>query len=122
MMDALRLTSPWPIPADAQTISEHKKGYQQVKYCWHDDGWYYTARYHTPLPTATLITSPSWQLSRVHPGKGFGQDHAPRLEQTRVGQQWISTAQVRYAARQYSLHRATTKQIKMLRLSHQPVK
>lgn len=115
----LRRQSPWPIPTNATVEHEHKRGYQQVKYSWLQDGWRYTARFHTPLPTATLITTASWQLTRVRPGKGFGPDHAPRLEQTQVGDHWVPTSVVRYAARQYNLGQATAKQVKLLQMSHQ---
>lgn len=117
-MDDLRANSPWVIPADADVERQHKDGYDQVKYSWSTDGWRYTVRYHTQLPTATLITYPSWQMTRVHPGKGFGADHAARVDQTRLLGKWVPTRMVRYAALQYQKGQATAQQINMLKQSH----
>lgn len=116
----LRKDAPWPIPATAQQISDHRRGYHQVSFHWQTNGWRYTARWHEPLPTATLITYPSWQLSRINPGKGFGPHAHHRREETRVGDGWLPTRQVRYCARCLQEGTATTAQINILKQSHVP--
>lgn len=113
-----RASSPWEIPANADVENQQKDGYDQVKYTWTANDWRYTVRFHTKLPTATLITYPSWQLTRVHPGKGFGVDHASRIEQTRLRGKWVSTKLIRYAALRYQKGQATPEQISLLKESH----
>lgn len=115
-----RYDAPWPIPATAQRVIDHRQGYQQVRYCWHRDGWYYQARWHFKLPKATLINQPSWQLSRTRPGQGFGSDAHPKSEETLVGDHWLPTSQVRYAARCYNKGQASNQQTKLLQQAHFP--
>lgn len=111
-------SSPWAIPRDAKVLQEQKQGYLQIKFTWQKAGWRYTARFHEKVPKAKLITYPSWQLSRIHPGKGFGPDHAPRVEEMRVNGYWLKAYKVRYCAYLYNHHKANEKQIMILRQAH----
>lgn len=116
----LQKDAPWPIPMTAQQTIDERQGYQQVSFHWQANGWLYTARWHQPLPTATLITYPSWQLSRIYPGKGFGPDAHHRQEESRVGDQWLPTSQVRYCARCLQDRTATSEQVNILKQAHIP--
>lgn len=90
---------PIMIPNRAHVQHDQKSGYQQIEYNWNDDGWNYTARWHSVLPGAKIITYPSWQVERVRPGLGYGKDHHPRLQQTLSSDgQWIDTDAVHQAA------------------------
>lgn len=96
----LAQSAPISIPTQAKVKHEDKDSYQQIVFAWdsHDD-WQYTARWHTPLPNAEIITFPSWQISRVHPGLGYGTDHHGRISQTLASDgQWISSADIHRAA------------------------
>ncbi|WP_283621981.1 prolyl-tRNA synthetase associated domain-containing protein [Limosilactobacillus avium] len=95
-----RKLAPWPIPCHATAQRQAKNGYVQVKYTWVVAGWHYEARWHSRVPTAQIITYPSWQLDRIHPGKGYGKDAAPRRAQTLVGDHWLATSRVRYLIQQ----------------------
>lgn len=96
----LAQTAPICIPGQAQVRHESKEGYQQIIYAWTSPaGWQYTARWHSVLPDAQIITFPSWQIERVRPGLGYGSDHHPRRQQvlTRDGR-WIDIDIVHRAA------------------------
>lgn len=115
----LRSRSPWPIPDQTKTKVERKpEGYLQVKFSWFKGVWRYEARYHEKTPKAKLITYPSWRLDRIRPGKGYGLDHRPRINQTRVGQKWLSTSYVRYCAYQLNHGLASKRQIEVIKLAH----
>ncbi|MGN1283386.1 MAG: hypothetical protein ACI4UB_06185 [Limosilactobacillus sp.] len=114
----LQNTAPWPIPDNAVCQSQVKAGYRQVKYTWRDAEWRYEARWHERTPTAQLITYPSWRLDRVRPGKGYGPLAAPRLEETRAGDHWLSVSRVRYAAARYHHGDALPADIAILRATH----
>lgn len=109
---------PWPIPATAIMTHENKHGYRQVKYTWTAKGWRYVARWHEKTPLATLIDYPSWRLERIRPGKGFGPDAAPKIEQTRVDHRWLPSRQVRYYARQLNHHLASNKMVDNIYAAH----
>lgn len=119
-MDTLniRKNAPWLIPEDAQLTYEQKQGYQQIKFTWQAQHWRYEARFHNKTPLARLITYPSWRLDRTKPGKGFGPDHAPRIEETLVGKKWIKSSYVRYCASQVSNNVANDEQIQVIKLAH----
>lgn len=118
-INELRSHSPWPIPEGSKTQIEQKpEGYWQVKFSWVKNSWRYEARYHEKTPKAKLITYPSWRLDRIRPGKGYGPDHAPRISQTRVGDQWLSTSYVRYCARQLNHGLASNRQTEIIKLAH----
>ncbi|WP_367342102.1 hypothetical protein [Limosilactobacillus sp.] len=92
-------TAPLTIPVASRVHHEEKDGYQQVEFQWNNGNWQYTARWHSALPGAKIITYPSWQVERVHPGLGYGPDHHPRLQQSLSSQgQWIDTEKVHQAA------------------------
>lgn len=112
------LDCPWPVPSDARKIYDHRHGYQQIRYLWERDGWSYEARWHEALPTATLITYPSWQLSRHFPGKGYGPDAHHKKDEIWAGDKWIPYQQVRYAARCLNNDQATNQQITLLKSTH----
>ncbi|KRL80337.1 hypothetical protein [Lactobacillus ultunensis] len=114
----LRKIAPWFIPLDAKMTLENKQGYRQIKYVWYKNSWRYEARFHTKTPKAQLITYPSWRLDRIRPGKGFGPDHASRIEESLVGTKWIKSSIVRYCARQVSHGVANKKQIEIIKKAH----
>lgn len=118
----IRKKAPWIIPEDAQITYEKKQGYQQIKFIWQAQQWRYEARFHNKTPLARLIKYPSWRLDRTRPGKGFGPDHAPRIEETLVGTNWLKSSYVRFCARQVSHNVATDKQIQIIKLAHFRVK
>lgn len=111
-------TAPWLIPPDAQQQLQIKHGYHQVKYTWRQDGWCYEARWHERIPTAKLITWPSWRLDRIRPGIGYGPHAQPRLAETRVGNCWLPLRRVRYAAARYNHGQATVEDIRLLKAAH----
>lgn len=88
------------------------------KYVWYKKAWRYEARFHLKTPNAKLITYPSWRLDRVHPGKGFGPDHAPRLEESLVGTKWINSSLIRYCAYRVNHEIATREQIEIIKKAH----
>ena len=114
-----RNLAPWPIPRHAAVQRQTKNGYVQVKYTWVAAGWHYEARWHSRVPIAQIITYPSWQLNRVHPGKGYGKDAAPRIAQTLVGDQWIATSRIRYLIQQ-AANNPTPAAQSFLRAVHPP--
>lgn len=114
----IRQTAPWPVPSNAQITLEQKQGYQQLKYVWHKDSWRYEARFHNKTPNAQLITYPSWRLDRIHSGKGFGPNHAPRIEESLVGTKWVKTRLIRYCAYQINHGKANKKQIEIMKKAH----
>lgn len=114
----LRQTAPWSIPLNAQQQLQIKHGYHQVKYTWQQLGWRYEARWHERIPTAKLITRPSWRLDRVRPGMGYGPHAKPRLAETRVGDRWLSLRRIRYAATRYYHGQATKEDIRLLKAAH----
>lgn len=91
--------APISVPADASVTHAHKQGYQQVKFQWRSGNYTYVARWHSPLPGATIITQPSWEVERIRLGLGYGPHHAPRLCQllTRNGD-WVDDDLVHQAA------------------------
>lgn len=119
-MDPMKASAPWPIPAESKRINEEKDHYRQIKYVWHRDGWRYEARWHTSVPVATIVTYPSWRLDRVKPGKGYGEDHAPRVSETLVGDHWLPTKEVRYAASQVNSGIASIEAVNIIRQAHWP--
>lgn len=110
--------APWPIPITAKRHGDQRSGYRQVSFRWTNNGWHYQARWHEPLPTATLITYPSWQLSRIHPGHGFGNDVEPRREEILVGHKWLPASRVRFAALKYNRGLSDNDDIKVLQQAH----
>lgn len=96
--------APWSIPAGAAVQRQNKAGYLQVTYTWTAGSWRYEARWHERVPSARLITYPSWRLDRTRPGNGYGPHAAPRLAQTWTGHQWLPQRQVRYLIRVANHH------------------
>lgn len=96
----LAQTAPVNIPQQSTVRHESKEGYQQIIYAWNGPtGWQYTARWHSVLPGAQIITFPSWQVERVRPGLGYGSDHHPRRQQILShGGRWIDIDVVHRAA------------------------
>ena len=45
-------SSPIKIPSTATIKEEQKNGYQQIKYTWEKDDYFYTSRWHTRTPNA----------------------------------------------------------------------
>lgn len=117
-MDEVRASAPWPIPEGTKRINEEKDHYRQIKYVWHDGDWRYEARWHTPVPGARIVDYPSWRLDRLKAGKGFGADHAPRVSETRVGDHWVPTRKVRYAAKHVQNGIASIEEVNMIRQAH----
>ena len=120
MMDENKFSqqAPWAIPSNAQFSEDHRVGYRQISFHWEDAGWQYNARWHQQLPTATLITYPSWQLSRVLPGKGFGPAAHQRREEVLVGDQWLPMRQIRYCALRLAKGVATSQELMVLKRAH----
>lgn len=114
----LNHSAPWPIPLTAKIYHDCRSGYHQVRYCWEKNGWQYEARWHEPLPTATLITYPSWQLMRHHSGKGFGPDAHHKQDQVLAKDHWVPVSQVRFAALQYNQGQATDAQLQLMIDTH----
>lgn len=113
-----RQVAPWLIPATAHRQVQRKRGYYQLKYTWKEGQWQYVARWHSPLPTARLITYSCWRLERIHPGKGFGSTAAPRRIETWVGGRWLPLQQVRYWALKYNQGQASQREIALLKAAH----
>lgn len=119
-MDEVRASAPWPIPEGTRRLNEEKDHYRQIKYVWQEDGWRYEARWHSSIPGARIVTYPSWRLDRVKPGKGFGEDHAEKICQTRVGDRWLPTSEVRYAAKHVNSGIASIDEVNLIRQAHWP--
>lgn len=114
----LMSSAPWPIPSYAKVKCQKKQGYSQIKFMWRRNGWRYEARFHDKTLEAKIITYPSWRLDRIHPGKGYGPNHAPRIEQAKVGTKWLKLNYVRYCARQVSRGLADQEQINIIKQAH----
>lgn len=91
--------APIDIPADASVTPTQKQGYDQVKFQWRTGNYTYVARWHSPLPGATIVTQPSWEVARIRRGLGYGPRHAPRVCQllTQHGH-WIDESLIHQAA------------------------
>lgn len=111
-------SAPWPIPPEAKIRQESKKGYWQMKFTWRQHGWRYEARFHNKTPQAKIITYPSWRLDRIHPGKGYGPNHAVKIEEARVGKKWLKISFVRYCAWRVNRGLASQKEIAVIKQAH----
>ena len=120
--DLLRSKAPWRIPASAQCEHQLKNGDHQIKFTWKVAGWNYEARWHEQTPNASVIDYPSWRLDRIKPGKGFGPDAAPRINETRVGEHWVPTSEVRYRAWQINHGITDPQAISLIKQVHRRAK
>lgn len=69
-----------------------------------------------------MIDYPSWRLDRIKLGKGFGPDAAPRINETRVGERWVPTSEVRYRAWQINHGITDPQAISLIKQVHRRAK
>lgn len=113
-------TSPVKIPRNASIKQINKaSGYQQVTYHWQINGWQYTARWHSQLPTAKLVTKPSWRIDRIKRGQGFGASAHHRVVQSwsnRTG--WIANNKLRQSAWRVNHQRGHRYDVDLIKDTH----
>lgn len=113
-------TSPVKIPKSAAVRRTSKAaGYQQISYSWQVNGWRYEARWHSKLPTAKIVTKPSWRVDRVKRGHGFGAEVHHRVVQTWSSHAgWIASKQLHQSAWRINHHTGHQSDKELIKNTH----